>query len=95
MTYSELRQKLPTAVKPDTWYLICPERHIYALIPRRGNLRVRRWIQIIGDAWGWSIYRYKNCGTDVVHLGYQGGGVRASEPPERYLEGVIYPEKCA
>lgn len=95
MHYSELRKQMPWAVKPDIWYLICPVRHIYALMPSRGNMRVRRWTHIFNGSWCWSIYRYKNCGTDVVHQGYQGGGVNASEPPERYLEGVIIPDQYA
>lgn len=95
MTYSEIRKQMPRAVEPDTWYLICPERHIHALLPRRGNMRLRRWTQIIQGSWGWSVYRFKNCGRDVVHEGYQGGGVNTSEPPERYIDNVMTPDQCA
>lgn len=91
MTYAEMRQKMPRAVKTDTWYLICSERHIHALMPQRGNMRVRRWTHIFNGSWGWSVYRFKNCGAEVVHLGYQGGGINETKPTEKYLAGVIYP----
>ena len=91
MIYTEIRQKMPRAAKTETWYQICPERHIHALIPARGNMRVRRWTHMFKGSWGWSVYRYKNCGTEVVHEGYSGGGVCKAEPPAKSLEGVIYP----
>lgn len=95
MTYSEIRKQMPSAVQTDIWYLVCSERHIHALLPRRGNMRLRRWTNIFDGSWGWSVYRFKNCGTDVVHEGYQGGGVRSSEPPAEYLRNVVIPEICA
>ena len=67
-TYSDVKAELPNPITTNKWYKV-DKYHVEAMFPNRGNMRVRKWVRIFGDSFGWTVYRYTNKG-DLVHVGY-------------------------